>query len=337
MPARSLILALLLFLASFFISPALALDADQINSAVPTQRSGINPNKPNPFAVKVQILLDRAHFSPGEIDGKAGENVSKALTAFVAAHGMNWTGNWNDELWQALITGAPTNLFIRYTVIDDDVKGPFLPKLPSKMEKMKHLPALSYTSAKEKLAERFHISEDLLSALNPEATFNRAGESLVVPDVLDNPLKSTVARIVVDKSAQTVEAFDTQGQMLAFYPATVGSEEKPAPSGRLEVTLIRQNPTYRYNPKYHFKGVKTRKPFTIKPGPNNPVGVVWIGLSREGYGIHGTSEPSNVSKTTSHGCIRLTNWDALQLAAAVGKETSVDFVGQTRPTLSRRR
>jgi lipoprotein-anchoring transpeptidase ErfK/SrfK len=195
------------------------------------------------------------------------------------------------------------------------------------MEDMKDLPGLDYTSAREELAERFHVSEDLLAALNPKVAFDKAGESLVVPAVRNNPLSNRVTRIVVDKAAQTVEAFDSNDELIAFYPATVGSEEKPAPSGRLKVTTIKKNPPYHYNPKYHFKGIKTNEPFTIRPGPNSPVGLVWIGLTGEGYGIHGTADPNKVSKSASHGCVRLTNWDALQLAAAVRKGASVGFVG----------
>jgi lipoprotein-anchoring transpeptidase ErfK/SrfK len=232
------------------------------------------------------------------------------------------------ELWQAVTNGAPDDLFTHYTITEDDVRGPFLQKLPRKMEAMKDLPGLYYTRPREELAERFHVSEDLLAALNPRVKFDTAGESLVVPAVTDNPLKAQVAQIIVDKSAQALKAFNAQKQLLAFYPATVGSEEKPAPSGRLKVTIIKRDPAYHYNPKYHFKGVKTRKPFTIKPGPNNPVGLVWIGLSGEGYGIHGTPDPDKVSKTESHGCVRLTNWDALQLAAAASKGIPVDFVGE---------
>jgi lipoprotein-anchoring transpeptidase ErfK/SrfK len=125
-----------------------------------------------------------------------------------------------------------------------------------------------------------------------------------------------------------VKALGEDGKLLAFYPATVGSEEKPAPTGTLRVTAIQKNPTYHYNPKYQFKGVKTNEPFTIKPGPNNPVGLVWIGLTGEGYGIHGTPEPSKVSKTESHGCVRLTNWDALKLASVIKKGTPVEFIGE---------
>jgi len=309
-------------------TPAFALDAQQVNAAQPSGSANAASGKVGALATKVEILLARAHFSPGEIDGKSGENVQKALTAFAAAHGANWSGKWTAELWQALSEGAPQNLFTQYTTTEHDLKGPFLKKVPAKMEDMKDLPGLYYTNVREELAERFHVSEDMLAALNPDATFDKPGEALVVPAVADDALGGKVARIVVDKSAQTVEAFDSQDRLLAFYPATVGSKEKPAPSGRLKVTGIAKNPTYHYNPKYHFKGVKAEKPFTIKAGPNNPVGLVWIGLTGEGYGIHGTPDPDKVSKTASHGCVRLTNWDALQLAAAVRKGIPVEFVGE---------
>jgi lipoprotein-anchoring transpeptidase ErfK/SrfK len=279
------------------------------------------------LTVKVEILLDRAHFSPGEIDGKWGENVQKAITAFAAAHGTTWGGRWTPEIWQALSTEAPPNLFTKYTTTANDFRGPFLEKVPLKMEEMKDLPDLGYTSAVEELAERFHISEDLLIKLNPKASF-QPGERLIVPAVAGNPLNGRVTNVLVDKTAQTVKAFNGRNKLVAFYPATVGSDEKPAPSGRLKVTVIKRNPPYHYNPKYHFKGVEAQKPFTIKPGPNNPVGLVWIGLTGEGYGIHGTPEPGKVSKTASHGCVRLTNWDALQLASALRKGAPVQFDGE---------
>jgi lipoprotein-anchoring transpeptidase ErfK/SrfK len=309
----------------FWSAPALAIDPAQIDTAAPGRQTSHSSGL-DPLIVKVEILLDRSHFSPGEIDGKPGENLTKALTAFAATHGTSWSGKWNEQLWQALTADAPQELFTKYTITENDVRGPFLQKVPSKLEDMAGLPALSYTSPREELAERFHVSENLLSALNPQAHFDRADETIIVPQVADNPLTGKVARIIVDKSAQTVTAFDAQTRLLAFYPATVGSEEKPAPSGTLKVTGVQKNPTYHYNPDYHFKGVTTQQPFTIKPGPNNPVGVVWIGLSAQGYGIHGTPDPSKVSKTESHGCVRLTNWDALQLAAAVHKGIPVDFV-----------
>jgi lipoprotein-anchoring transpeptidase ErfK/SrfK len=192
---------------------------------------------------------------------------------------------------------------------------------------MKDLPTLGYTSAREKIAEKFHMSQELLQTLNPGKKLDTTGQKIVVPNVAMDDLPARAARIEVDKSAKVLKVFGGNQRLLAVYPATVGSEEKPAPSGQLTVTGVSKNPTYRYNPKYEFKGVRATEPFTIKPGPNNPVGVVWIGLSREGYGIHGTPDPAKVSKTESHGCIRLTNWDALSLASVTAKGTIVNFSG----------
>jgi lipoprotein-anchoring transpeptidase ErfK/SrfK len=171
------------------------------------------------------------------------------------------------------------------------------------------------------------MSEQLLARLNPGQTFEKAGETIIVADVTRQPLPKKIARLEIDKTAQTLKAFDRDQNLVAFYPVTAGSTEKPAPTGRVKVTGVSKHPTYRYNPAYAFKGVKSEKPFIIKPGPNNPVGVVWIGLQGEGYGIHGTPDPSKVSKSESHGCIRMTNWDALQLASAISKGTPVDFRG----------
>ena len=303
------------------------LDPDQINNAQPRSDQHLS-SRPDPLTIKLEIILDRDHFSPGQIDGKSGENVEKALTAFAGAHDLKWDGRLTSALWKAISGGAPKNLVQEYMTTDEDYRGPFLKAMPDKMEDMKDLPHLGYTSPQEELAERFHVSEDVLAKLNPDAKFQHPGEKLVVPSVSDTSLKQQVKNIVVDKSAQTVIAYSGDNKLVAFYPATVGSEEKPAPSGRLKVTLVKRDPIYHYNPKYHFKGVKAQKPFTIKPGPNNPVGSVWIGLTGEGYGIHGTPDPEKVSKTASHGCVRLTNWDALQLASAIHKGVTVQFVGE---------
>src|ERR1700744_344525 len=196
------------------------------------------------------------------------------------------------------------------------------------MEQMKDIPKLGSTSAREGLAGKFHMSQQLLSTLNPGQRFAHAGDTIVVLDTSSGqpvpPVKAD--RVVVDKKQQTVRLFDKSNSLIGFYPATVGSEEKPSPSGTLKVTEIDRNPTYRYNPAYHFKGVHSKKPFTIRPGPNNPVGNIWINLSAEGYGIHGTPEPGKVSKAGSHGCVRLTNWDAERVAERVSKGTPVTFV-----------
>jgi lipoprotein-anchoring transpeptidase ErfK/SrfK len=227
---------------------------------------------------------------------------------------------------------------VDYTISDDDLRGPFAEKIPEKMEDMKDLPSLPYRNPKEKISEKFRMSPDLLVALNPGQNFATAGVRIVVANVSTSNLPKKVARMEVDKSGQALRTFAADGNLLAYYPATVGSREKPAPGGTLKVTGVRKNPTYRYNPDYAFKGVRSTKPFTIKPGPNNPVGLVWIGLSAEGYGVHGTPEPSKISKAESHGCVRLTNWDALQLASAVSKGTPVEFIGEQKsPSASKHR
>src|SRR4029078_10384429 len=188
--------------------------------------------------------------------------------------------------------------------------------------------ALSYTSPREAIAEKFHMSEALLETLNPGKKFDRVGETLLVADIVRDVSPLKLDRIEVDKSRQTVKAFAPSGELVAFFPATVGSKEKPTPSGTLKVVSADANPNYRYDPDYKFKGVKSKKPFTIKPGPNNPVGSFWIGLSAEGYGIHGTSSPSTVSKSESHGCVRLTNWDAILLGRSVRKGCTIAFSEQ---------
>jgi lipoprotein-anchoring transpeptidase ErfK/SrfK len=175
------------------------------------------------------------------------------------------------------------------------------------------------------------MSEALLGSLNPGQHFDRAGAAIVVADTAEKTSKPAKAdRVEVDKVRQTVKLFDRSNALIGFFPGTVGSEEKPSPSGTLKVTEISRNPTYGYNPDYHFKGVHSRKRFEIAPGPNNPVGTVWINLSAEGYGIHGTPSPGKVSKAESHGCVRLTNWDAERVASEVSKGTPVAFVDKGR-------
>src|SRR5262245_6101067 len=203
---------------------------------------------------------------------------------------------------------------------------------------MRDLPKIGYGRAREKLAEQFHMSQELLKALIPKQTFEATGERIVVPNVGPAKLSEKAARIEVDKTAQVLKPFARDQRLLATYPATVGSVERPAPSGKMTVKSVTENPTYTYNPKYAFKGVRAAERFTIKAGPNGPVGLVWIGLSSgEGYGIHGTADPSKVSKTESHGCVRLTNWDVLQVASAVSRGTPIEFVGDEQTGRQQRR
>ena len=275
---------------------------------------------------KAQILLSRAHYSPGEIDGKPGSNFFKALAAFASDRGLQTNDRLTDAVWRELANVSTDPALIEYTITEADVRGPFLAKVPARMEDMKDLPALSYVSPRERLAEKFHMSEALLEALNPGKKLDNTGEHIMVPNVAQSKL-GKIARIEVNKTDQTLRAFGSDEKLVAFYPVTAGSSEKPAPSGRLKVTTVKKNPVYRYDPKYQFRGVHAKRPFTIQAGPNNPVGAVWIGVSGEGYGLHGTPEPSKIGKTESHGCIRLTNWDALELADALGKGVPVDFTG----------
>ena len=308
------------------------LTATAINAAEPSGKSSLSAEALTPLGVRLEVLLARADFSPGEIDGKFGENATKALRAYEETHHLQSSSGLTDDAWRELANDSAPVLE-RYTIAEKDISGPFLHKLPRGLEQMKNLPRLPYTGPRQALAEKFHMSEQLLAALNPGQRFDRVGTTIIVADTsgpnANHPTKA--ARVEVDKDRQTVRLFDRSNALIGFYPATVGSEEKPSPTGTLKVTAIDHNPTYRYDPKYHFKGVHSKKPFTIRPGPNNPVGTVWITLSPgEGYGIHGTPDPSKVSKTQSHGCVRLTNWDAESVANEVSKGTPVDFVDQPR-------
>nr|GAJ33726.1 hypothetical protein ynhG precursor [Bradyrhizobium sp. DOA9] len=307
--------------------PALAgnLDPAAVNEAARPAKPPAT-DKLNAAVVKLQVLLDRAQFSPGEIDGKFGENAQKALKAFAEQNGLALDKGIAPELWDKLTASSEGPILADYKITDADVKGPFLKKLPARLDDMKSLDALSYTSPLEGLAEKFHMSGDLLKALNPAKAFDKAGETIVVANLPARRELPRIVRIEVDKARATLKAFDGSDRMIAFYPASIGSPDRPTPTGTLKVTSSHELPTYRYNPEYKFKSVKSNRPFDIQPGPNNPVGAYWIGLSAPGYGIHGTAEPDKVSKSASHGCVRLTNWDARTLGENVKRGTPVVFL-----------
>ena len=313
---------LALSLAPVAGAPVRSLAPDDINSA---EFSG-NKNS-EPVNIRAQVLLSRARFSPGVIDGHHGENFSNALRAFQEQNGLEPSGKLDTPTWEKL-TQDSEPVAIEYTITADDVKGPFSDDIPKKMEKQADLKRLDYGSAAEMLAERFHMDEDLLKRLNRGKKLDEAGTTITVANVNVKPaaLEEKLGKIEVDKKHKILRALGSDGSLIAVYPATVGSKEKPAPSGTLKVVRVAKNPTYTYNPDYNFRGVKAKHEFKIGPGPNNPVGVVWIALNEKGYGIHGTPDPEKVGKTASHGCVRLTNWDALSLAAMVKKGTPVAFI-----------
>lgn len=266
--------------------------------------------------LRVQILLDRMHYSTGEIDARYGSVTRAAVAAFQKANSLEASGNVTAETWK-LLNEDTRPAVISYTITAEDVAGPFLP-IPSESAEKARLPALGYTSAIEGLAEKFHVSPGVLRALNPSLALDRAGSVISVPDVLRTPLTKTPGITVrVSKSARTVQAFGADGKLLARYPATIGSEHDPLPIGNWKINGVAWNPSFNYNPDLFWDAEPSEKKAKMPPGPNNPVGVVWIDLSKPHYGIHGTPEPSTIGKTTSHGCIRLTNWDALELAHLV--------------------
>jgi lipoprotein-anchoring transpeptidase ErfK/SrfK len=280
--------------------------------------------------IKVQVLLDRAHASPGEIDASRGENTRKAIAAYREMRGLGGGEQIDERLWRALVENDQEPVLTTYTIAEKDVAGPFIDKVPTDYREKASLKRLSYTSAQELLAEKFHMSEKLLRQLNPNARFEEAGTELVVTNVQREELPRKISRVEVDAARQRVIAYDKSDAIVAVYPASVGSSERPSPSGQLKVTGVSENPTYHYDPSLNLRGVDVQEPLDLPPGPNNPVGLVWIALSAKGYGIHGTPEPGAVSKRTSHGCVRLTNWDALELAKHVNKGTPVN-IGERSP------
>ena len=266
--------------------------------------------------LRVQILLDRLHYSTGEIDGRYGSTTRAAVTAFQQANALEGGGSVTAATWQ-ILNRDPAPAVVSYTITAEDVAGPFLP-IPTESAEKAKLPALTYTSAAEGLGEKFHVSPALLGMLNPTIPLDRAGSVISVPSVTRAPLeKAPGINIRVSKRSRTVEALDATGKVLARYPATIGSEHDPLPIGKWKINGVAWNPSFNYNPDLFWDAEPSEKKAKLPAGPNNPVGIVWIDLSKPHYGIHGTPEPSTIGKTTSHGCIRLTNWDALELAHLV--------------------
>jgi len=282
--------------------------------------------------VQWQIRLDQHGFSPGQIDGSLGPSTTRALAAFQEAHGMSASGQPDCAVWEALDAGDQKPALAPYTVTADDVKGPFIKRLPASMEAAAKLPRLQYTSPLEALSERFHAAPALLKRLNPRARFS-AGEQITVPAVTpfdeaakpqpDPAAAGVSVSVSREESALRVTAAD--GTLVFFAPVSSGSTHDPLPIGTWKVTAVTWHPSFHYNPDLFWDASPKDDAATVKAGPNNPVGVVWIGLDLEHYGLHGTPEPSKIGAAASHGCVRLTNWDAARVAALVQRGTPVVF------------
>jgi lipoprotein-anchoring transpeptidase ErfK/SrfK len=277
--------------------------------------------QPAAVILRAQVMLDRARYSPGEIDAAYGSNMRRALAGFQRARGLPASGTLDAATWNAL-NADKAPVLVTYTITDADVAGPFQP-IPEDMADKAKLPALGFASAAEGLGEKFHASPKLLARLNPGKDLARAGEQIVVPNVHDLAPLPKAGKIVVDKSEHTLLLLDTAGKIIAQYPVSTGSERDPLPIGNWKVNGVGKNPVYHYNPKLFWDAEPGETKAKIQPGPNNPVGVAWIDLTKEHYGIHGTPIPSTIGKTQSHGCIRLTNWSVAAISDSVGAGTPV--------------
>jgi lipoprotein-anchoring transpeptidase ErfK/SrfK len=299
----------------------------------------------------VQVALDRAGFSPGEIDGRIGPKTRLALSEFQKSTGLQPTGVSNEETIAALRIAADP--LVSYTIAQQDVAGPFIDELPADMMAAAKLPGLSYTSALELLGEKFHSSPALLKKLNPEAKW-AAGEQIRVPDVepfelpsknekpapsaktaaiakpaagakpaAAKPAAPAGVEVVISAATQSLVVRDEAGKVLMHAPVTVGSTRDPLPIGDWKVVGVSWNPVFNYNPELFWDADPSHAKAKIPPGPNNPVGVVWVDISKPHFGVHGTPEPSTIGRTESHGCVRLTNWDATKLGRLVSVGTRV--------------
>jgi len=275
-------------------------------------------------ALDVQVMLDRAGFSPGEIDASMGRNTQRALDAFTRNGGRPST-----DAQQSLVP---------YKITDQDAAGPFTPEIPQDLMQQAQLPALGYRNVLEAIAERFHASPALLKRLNAGKAF-AAGDEILVPNVLDSPQPVGPPRgpqrpdvenpasvtVTVSRSNSALTVTDAEGHPLFYAPVTTGSEHDPLPLGEWKVKGVQRDPTFQYNPDLFWDAEPTHAKAKIAAGPNNPVGTVWIDISRPHYGLHGTPEPSKIGRTESHGCVRMTNWDAMKVASLVRPGTRVVF------------
>jgi lipoprotein-anchoring transpeptidase ErfK/SrfK len=326
MRSANLGMAVLAVVLGLGTSSVLALTADQINHVTFSGRQRQSEAGPDPFIVKAQVLLSRRSISPGVIDGGDGENFRKAVAQFRRQANIGGGDEIDELTWLGLGGDSASDVVSEYKLSEKDTAYDFADAIPRDYAKQAKMKRLSYTSPEEMLGERFHMSEKLLRALNPGADFSAAGETLFVVSAQRSLEKGSARRIDAVKSTGMVVVFGADDKVLASYPATIGSENTPSPTGEYTVERVARNPNYTYDPEKNFQQGKNTETLVLPPGPNGPVGTIWLALSKPTYGIHGTPEPSQVSKTTSHGCVRLTNWDAEELADLVKPGVPVRFV-----------
>jgi len=290
------------------------------------------PPAAGPATLHVQILLDRANFSPGMLTGEWSDNARRALEWFRIANGLDSSNVVDRAVYDRLAHAAgDAPLMVQYTVTSDDVAGPFV-NIPSNVYKQADLKCLCYQSAAEELTERFHTTRTLLRRLNPKVDLGSisAGTTLWVPNVARDtaaPAPYTTAKLVISRKGFWTHALDASGRVVAHYPSTLGSSYNPSPTGEYAIDSVYPHPTYHYDPKVlNDPDIPAGRPeATLPPGPNSPVGVVWMALSKEHLGVHGTENPATIGLTESHGCVRLTNWDAWTLSKSVHAGTPVTF------------
>ncbi len=318
-----LLLTLLISVAAYSTAAHSAeLSQDAINTASPSDWSEAEQSEgPNPFLIRVQILLDRAHVSPGVIDGYQGDNLVKAIRTFENHMKLPADGMIDENFWGAL-SADKAPVLQAYEISAEDLAERYVKKVPEDFADMAKMKWVGYLGPQEMLAERFHMDQSLLELLNPNTDITPGSKVLVASNGRDASEK--VSRIVVDRSEGELFAY-AGDRLVASYPATIGSKSNPSPSGTHKIKMVVPDPSYTYDPDKNFQQGDNKEALEIPPGPNGPVGSVWIDLTEPTYGIHGTAEPDLVDKTDSHGCVRLTNWDAKELASLVAKGIPVEF------------
>ncbi|CAH1693389.1 YkuD domain-containing protein [Hyphomicrobiales bacterium] len=305
---------------------AQALSVDEINNAGRPLPAKAKSHRPIASLVKTQTLLARQGISPGEIDGMDGDNYRKAIAEFRRQRNLGAGDVVDEATWRALQGDTSKDILRDYSVTKEDMKSKFVGRIPHDYARQARMKRLGYQNAREMFAERFKMSEDLLRSLNPKARYRRPGEMLYVISAARKLPSDDARTIEADKAMSLVRALNAAGETIASYPATIGSTDTPSPEGEYQVVRVVRNPSYHYDPVKNFQQGRNKRRLVLAKGPNNPVGTVWIELSKPTFGIHGTPEPSRIGKTSSHGCVRLTNWDAQELAQLVKPGTTVRFI-----------